>query len=855
MPSTNQPTLTVHGMFFPSNTYLTIDREFPAPGGQFSMQYWVYIFNYNNFYFLEGTINDNGNLEAILLDGFKVAGNLNQYATYRTSVNYCTSIKKGWNRVRLSSNSGVLDTKLYHKAIGEVSAGSHSNSISYSLKYKLGSTSASSNSYILYSFTFTDDDSLSTVATTALYPNSFDTCGDGTIQPISFEECDDSNTSNGDGCNEGCMLESGSCSQTPATCFDQCGDGVKGNFEECDDGNQNGSDGCDSNCILEDYFTCTQSDVSQPAQCTEDCGDGRRFNSLTTYCDDNNTVGGDGCSSDCKVEDGYKCTGGSSTQKDNCEISCGDGQLDVEEDCDDGNVNSGDGCNDSCKIEDGWICSGGSQSSESVCVRDCNIDNCQICDPQNSSKCVTCVDGYNVDKDSTCRYVKVSESAQVMSSSATAATGIGSIVGLCVSLMTLSAPMALWALANQIQLMLLLLLTKSSLPSDIISYITNNMIFSFNMEFLPIKSNMISEVPLRWMGKTQNSIELEDMGFESGSSFNNNFGFLMILCVIIVLHLILWCFPREENHLDNDCRNKMVKPSNYLWKLFTFCIYIRIFLEAYQFIFISSISELKRLNQFGLQTIVSGLFALFILIFCLIFFVLSLIKVFKEEDKDQNDKLSEFTAGLKASKHSKFYTPLLILRRIMFCIFLVLFRSLESMILVGYMLFIQIIYTSHIIYLRPMERKMNNLVECINEVFYIFFVAFLLKYNSVQEWEGWPTTCYLCAMMANTAIIVLIILVGSIISLIRKCWKKKPEKELEKIEVKQIPRRNLELFASNNVMVSDVSVNRTSSRVTSKSLNRENPPSRDSSAGPIGSARLGQNRKIVPVNNQHQIPK
>lgn len=84
----------------------------------------------------------------------------------------CNFAIEGWNRVRLSSNNGVLDTKLYHKAIGEVSAGSHSNSISYSLKYKLGSTFASSNSYILHSFTFTDDDSLSTVATTALYPNS-----------------------------------------------------------------------------------------------------------------------------------------------------------------------------------------------------------------------------------------------------------------------------------------------------------------------------------------------------------------------------------------------------------------------------------------------------------------------------------------------------------------------------------------------------------------------------------------------------------------------------------------------------------------------------------------------------------
>ena len=50
--------------------------------------------------------------------------------------------------------------------------------------------------------------------------------------------------------------------------------------------------------------------------CIEICGDGI---DLGTYqCDDGNNYSGDGCSGDCKVEEGYSCTGGSEMMPDVC---------------------------------------------------------------------------------------------------------------------------------------------------------------------------------------------------------------------------------------------------------------------------------------------------------------------------------------------------------------------------------------------------------------------------------------------------------------------------------------------------------------------------------------------------------
>lgn len=44
--------------------------------------------------------------------------------------------------------------------------------------------------------------------------------------------------------------------------------------------------------------------------CNEICGDGKQ---IASECDDGNIKNGDGCSSACLVEMGFKCTGGSIT--------------------------------------------------------------------------------------------------------------------------------------------------------------------------------------------------------------------------------------------------------------------------------------------------------------------------------------------------------------------------------------------------------------------------------------------------------------------------------------------------------------------------------------------------------------
>ncbi len=97
-----------------------------------------------------------------------------------------------------------------------------------------------------------------------------------------------------------------------------CGDGSMNQpGEECDDGNVRGGDGCASDCTVEELWTC----LGAPSKCTPICGDGYIVRvpgdpdptldptvaQEGLPCDDGNAVGGDGCDATCHTEPGWTC--------------------------------------------------------------------------------------------------------------------------------------------------------------------------------------------------------------------------------------------------------------------------------------------------------------------------------------------------------------------------------------------------------------------------------------------------------------------------------------------------------------------------------------------------------------------
>jgi cysteine-rich repeat protein len=149
-------------------------------------------------------------------------------------------------------------------------------------------------------------------------------CGDGKQNnwalagntPVNYdlfhEQCDDRNRSDGDGCNNVCLLEN----------YALCGNAQIDPGEQCDDGNRIDTDGCNETCQAQDLVLC-----------------GDRQLHHTEECDDGNILAGDGCSTTCKREFSVQ--------------HCSNGIIDPDEECDDGDQMSGDGCSAECLLENG----------------------------------------------------------------------------------------------------------------------------------------------------------------------------------------------------------------------------------------------------------------------------------------------------------------------------------------------------------------------------------------------------------------------------------------------------------------------------------------------------------------------
>jgi cysteine-rich repeat protein len=162
--------------------------------------------------------------------------------------------------------------------------------------------------------------------------------------------CDDQNRVFGDGCYD-CKTESGfvcNNANVPSICSPVCGDGIIVGTEECD--NNAAKYACD-NCRLKPGYIYFKKDETFMYLC------GGKTLVARAFCDDNNNIDGDGCSS-CTIDPGYKCI------TDQICTKCGNGKLEYGESCDDGNTLSGDGCSNTCSVEEKFTCT---KTSPSVC--------------------------------------------------------------------------------------------------------------------------------------------------------------------------------------------------------------------------------------------------------------------------------------------------------------------------------------------------------------------------------------------------------------------------------------------------------------------------------------------------------
>ena len=628
---------------------------------------------------------------------------------------------------------------------------------------------------------------------TACIPN----WGDGIKLPI--ESWDDGNTANNDGCSNLWVIESGfTCSGGSLTSKDTCvacsagyyqdpsnlsswithwGDGLRAGSEAWDDSNTSNEDGCSSTCAsIESGYIWTGGSTSSKDTWTK-WTSGYYPNSSKTVCqtswsdglragsekwDDGNTSSGDGCKSDCSsVESGYACTGGSTTSKDTwtkwnkgfyqndssnptqCVAKCGDGIRAGDEVWDDGNSISGDGWPSDCKkVEDGWAWFGGWFGVTDVWVQwDLGYDP----NPDYSSWI-----GAEVPRD-----VKAISAA----TQAAAYMGISSNLVLTVFSSSSSSSSNSFGMMNQIQLVILLPLIGAYLPQKIYDYLKSMNASLFNLNFLPT-NNSESTISFKSLFdfKQPNSF-LFLLQLNSGSAFVNIIDLTTTVLIVVgveIIILIIYVILRKTNKFQT-LKSVMLK----IFEMLTFGFYIGVWLETFILFLLVDFSEIHYQNKNGIKNLKSTVMSYVITALILSFILLALWQWWKSRKPEVFETQKYFVTlveGFKASWIWRSYWFIFLIRRTLFIAIIFFMEDYKMMIKVSLFVSIQGLYFLYIICLRPQDSVKENLNDFINEVFYLYFVVFLLYFNTEDKWTDTTTEVYFWILMANNFILILIML-------------------------------------------------------------------------------------------------
>lgn len=347
-----------------------------------------------------------------------------------------------------------------------------------------------------------------------------------------------------------------------------------------------------------------------------------------------------------------------------------------------------------------------------------------------------------------------------MQQAAVAASGAAATMSVGLSVLSNSSPMPIWFMAHQFQLYSLFLLSNTGIPHDIKTYIMGNKLFSFSMNFLPFQDQAKQSSLMSGMNKNQTKDELHDITLNSQSSMINTIGILVSLVFLIATHSVLFILPKaEEENEEVDQKRKVKIFMMKLYKIFTFGVYVRFILEAFQYILLSCYSEIKFLDTEG-SLLISIIFAITVFVLLILFSLTSLSQVRNQpdgEDQMNDSKLKEFNTDLKKTKVARIYTPLLLIRRYFFVIWLVTLLGKEPSFIIPWMCFFQLVYVVTIISIRPFENPVNNMLELFNELTYTLLLSFLLNFNKEDKWSQKVSSMFMWIMLINSMVITTIL--------------------------------------------------------------------------------------------------
>ena len=300
------------------------------------------------------------------------------------------------------------------------------------------------------------------------------------------------------------------------------------------------------------------------------------------------------------------------------------------------------------------------------------------------------------------------------------ATAVLELIG---NLMNSTSMSSIWTMLNYLQLLVLLLLTRAFMPKDVVNFILNTSISMFVFNLTPFQNTSYFNLTEKWFDDDQSDKLLYKIGLTSGSSLINNYSFFWLLLWTVIGHLMLYIFSLIIKRVKTEgWLSWFIKGLKWsviaILKILTFSTYIRIILESFQIMLISSISEIFNLNTSSSSKSYSLISAFLIFAFCwlIIWLILVLIWKMKNSEESRFTKYEELFSGLKENTSSRQFRVLHLLRRFLYISILIPLASKSMFIVIWFisvlqaMFFVSIVIFKFIIIFINLNIQLKNCI-------------------------------------------------------------------------------------------------------------------------------------------------
>jgi hypothetical protein len=189
--------------------------------------------------------------------------------------------------------------------------------------------------------------------------------------------------------------------------------------------------------------------------------------------------------------------------------------------------------------------------------------------------------------------------------------------------------------------------------------------------------------------------------------------------------------------------------------------YMRLILEGNQNFLYTSVAELKVFDISEPAFIVSNVVAIGVVLLCIALLVAPFYYFYKHlngYDSDERYYYEEAYTDQKNTRYARLYTPMLLFRRTFLVVIIILCKPVGRNFQFGAFLILQLAYTTQYVIIRPFEKKLQFVIELINEILFIFLIVVFYILSTEDDWTKSRTSAVINVFLGNTVIVVILIM-------------------------------------------------------------------------------------------------